>query len=231
MSFYIETKNAYCNCEKRIFPGVGEYDMPEIRPVDVDLEGCTAIGFNYAIGCRHPEDKVLHFHVDDYQFVRVWNDPKRYLPMLRRFRAVLAPDFSAYEDFPKAVRIFNAYRKAWCAAYWQENGVTVIPTLDWDTELEHDHSFDGIPRNALVSVSTIGGFKSKARKADWLEGFRIAMRELSPSKLLVFGKLWPEVQEAFGGEIILMENSNLVRKSTLSKKPEKEVQHAENSDG
>lgn len=224
MSQYIETKNAYCNCEKRIFPGVGIYDIPEIQPVEVDLEGCTAIGFNYAIGCKHPEDKVLHFHVDDYQFIRVWNDPNRYLPVLQRFRAVLAPDFSAYEDFPKAVQIYNTYRKAWCAAYWQENGVTVIPTLDWDSDPEQTYLYDGIPKNALVSVSTIGGFKSKATKALWLDGFKRALDAVQPSKLLVFGNLWPEVQEVFGGETIVMENSNLVRKDTLSKKPEKGAQ-------
>lgn len=220
---YRDHKNAYLNCEKRIFPGFGDYDIPEMAPVeDIDLAGCEALGFNYAIGCKHPENKVLHFHLDDYQFERVWNDPNRYLPLLRRFRAVLAPDFSTYEDFPRAVKIFNTYRKMWLAAYWQENGITVIPTMDWSTIPDEMFYFDGMPRESLCSVSTVGGFKSAVVKEAWLEGFRRALDILQPSKLLVFGKLWPEVEESFDGEFIVMDNKNLTRKATLSKKTEKE---------
>ena len=215
---YRTTRSAYLNCEKRIFSGIGEYNIPEMRPVeDMDLEGYEALGFNYAVGCKHPERYVLHFHLDDYQFERVWNDPNRYLPLLSKFKAVLAPDFSTYEDFPEAVQIFNTYRKMWCAAYWQEHGITVIPTLNWDTNPEHIWYFDGIPKNSLVSVSTVGGFKSKATKERWLEGFRRTLDTLQPSKILVFGKLWSEVEESFDGEFITMDNRNLTRKATLSK--------------
>lgn len=115
---YRQKRGAYLNCEKRMYYGVGEYDFPMMDPVNVDISGCEVIGFNYAVGCRHPEDKVLHFYVDDYQFERVWNDPNRYLSMLKKFKAVLAPDFSLYDDFPKVVNMFNHYRKQWCARYW-----------------------------------------------------------------------------------------------------------------
>jgi hypothetical protein len=165
---------------------------------------------------------VLHFHLDDYQFERVWNDPNGYLPLLRRFRAVLAPDFSTYEDFPRAVKIFNTYRKMWLAAYWQENGITVIPTMDWGTMPDEMFYFDGMPRESLCSVSTVGGFKSAVTKEAWLEGFRRALDILQPSKLLVFGKLWPEGEESFDGEFTVMDNKNLTRKATLSKRTEKE---------
>lgn len=59
------------------------------------------------------------FFVDDYQFIRLWNDPDRYMPMLQQFRYVLTPDFSLYTDFPKALQIWNHYRKHWIGAYMQ----------------------------------------------------------------------------------------------------------------
>ena len=102
---YKETRNAYCNCEKRIFKGVGPYDIPEMLPVVADLEGLEAVGFNYMLGEKHPENKVLHFFLDDYQFERVWKEPNKYLERISRFKYVIAPDFSLYVDHPRAVQI------------------------------------------------------------------------------------------------------------------------------
>lgn len=63
---YQETRSAYLNCEKRIFDGVGEFGFPSLDPVEVDLEDPKIIGFNYALGEKHPEDKIVHFYLDDY---------------------------------------------------------------------------------------------------------------------------------------------------------------------
>ena len=204
---YRDRRGAYLNCEKRMFDGVGQFEMPELDPVQVDLTEPKVIGFNYAIGEKHPEDKIVHFFLDDYQFERVWNDPDRYLPVLNKFKAVLAPDFSMYTDFPFPVQLFNQYRRQWCAAYWQENGVTVIPTVCWSTEESFGWCFDGIPKQSLVCVSTVGGFRSKASKEAWLKGYRECLKVLCPSEILLFGKQFPEVE--FSGPMVTVNNSNI----------------------
>lgn len=56
------------------------------------------------------------------------------IPMLQQFRYVLIPDFSLYTDFPKALQIWNHYRKHWIGAYMQLYGIDVIPTIAWNTE-------------------------------------------------------------------------------------------------
>lgn len=218
---YRETRGAYLNCEKRIFDGVGQFDFPEIYPETVDLTGAKVIGFNYALGERHPEDKICHFYLDDYQFERVWNDPDRYLSVLNKFKAVLAPDFSMYTDFPLSVQLFNHYRKQWCAAYWQEHEIAVIPTISWSDEDSFAWCFDGIPTDSLVCVSTVGGFYSKASKEAWLKGYHKCLEVLHPSEILLFGKQFPEIE--FDGPLAVVDNSNLTRKSTLSKKPNNKV--------
>lgn len=214
---YREKRGAYLNCEKRMFDGVGQFEMPELEPVQVDLTDPKVIGFNYAIGERHPEDKIVHFFLDDYQFERVWNDPDRYLPVLNKFKAVLAPDFSMYTDFPLPVQLFNQYRRQWCGAYWQENEITVIPTICWSTEDSFSWCFDGIPKRSLVCVSTVGGFHSKAAKEAWLKGYEKCLEVLEPSEILLFGKMFPEIK--FDGPMTVVDNSNLTRKTTLSQKP------------
>lgn len=217
---YQEKRGAYLNCEKRIFDGVGQFEFPSLDPVEVDLENPRIIGFNYAIGEKHPEDKIVHFYLDDYQFERVWNDAPRYLPILRRFKAVMAPDFSMYTDFPKAVQIFNHYRKMWCSAYWQENGVTVIPTICWSDESSFDWCFEGIPKHSLICISSVGGFgnHSEHNKELWLAGYERCLEVLEPSEILLFGKHFPETRSC--GKMIVVDNEQLKRKKELSSEPE-----------
>lgn len=218
---YRGKRGAYLNCEKRIFSGTGPFDFPQMSPVQVDVENTEVIGFNYAIGCKHPEDKICHFYVDDYQFERVWNNPERYVPVLKRFKAVLAPDFSMYLDFPKAVQIFNHYRKMWCAAYWQEHGIVVIPTVCWSDESSFEWCFDGIPKHSLLSISTVGGFGNhEDNKGAWLKGYEKCLEVLGPEEILLFGNHFPEVRSY--GKMTVVDNTNIVRKKTLSAKPIRE---------
>lgn len=210
-------QRAYLNCEKRVFDGVGEFDIPEIKPVDVDLDGAELIGFNQALTTTKPENKIVHFYVDDYQFERVWSSPERYLELLSRFRAVLSPDFSMYTDFPKAVSLFNHYRKQWCGAFWQDNGVTVIPTACWVEESSYPWCFDGMPKKALVSVSTIGASKNPEARKVFIAGWKQMIKELEPAKILLVGKKFPWIDYP-DDKLVVYQSPNLVQKEEKSKR-------------
>ena len=180
----------YQNCEKRMFEGTGMFSFPQINPVSVDCDNVPLIGFNYAMTEKEPENKILHFFLDDYQFERVWNNPDAYLGVLKRFKAVISPDFSLYLDFPKVIQLYNNYRRQWCGAYWQENGINVIPTVRWSDEASYEWCFDGIPKNSLVCISTVGGFKEKSVREKWLDGYHHALDALEPSHILFYGKVY-----------------------------------------
>lgn len=94
-----KTQRNYENAQRMLFDGIGQYEIPEIEPVQ--FESAEFIGFNYVKSAKNPESKAVHFFLDDYQFTRVWTDPDRYIPMLQQFKYVLTPDFSLYTDFPK----------------------------------------------------------------------------------------------------------------------------------
>lgn len=127
-----ESSIAYENLNRRIFPGVGEYGIPRLEAETFD-GNCEFVGFNYARGnCRNPEKKAVHFFIDDYQFDALWRNVDRYVDKLRQFQYVLTPDFSTYTDFPKAIQIYNHYRKHWVGAYLQEYGCRVIPTISME---------------------------------------------------------------------------------------------------
>ena len=210
------------NCDKRIFIGGGQYDSPPISPVDMRIDDVQMLGFNYALSCEDQADKVCHFFLDDYQFQRVWFNPDKYLDVLRKFKAVLSPDFSMYSDFPYAVSLYNHYRKQWCGAYWQEHGITVIPTVCWGDERSYDYCFDGIPRNALVCISTVGSFAIKENRQGWLDGYHEALRVLKPNKIIFYGKLYPEIDITNGIEYSVAKNANMSKLSQIRDKKRKE---------
>lgn len=203
---YRETRNAYCNCNKRIFKGVGPYDIPKILPQEIDLTDPKIIGFNYAKGEDFPEEEICHFYLDDYQFDRVWTNPENYVDLMRKFKAVLAPDFSLYDDFPVAVNLYNHYRKHWIARYWQENGITVIPTICW-ADNAMDWCFDGTPKHSTVSISTVGCNKGDGR--DYWTGFNKAIEVLQPSRILLFTSNSPVKLPKLDCEVVRVVSGNL----------------------
>lgn len=176
------------NLPRRIFEGVGQYDIPEIQPT-VITDVCDWIGFNYARTCKKPEGKGIHFFLDDYQFNRLWVNIDRYIPMLQKFRYVMSPDFSTYTDFPKAIQIYNHYRKHWCAAYMQEAGIKVIPTISWSTPDSFEWCFDGEPVGGTVAVSSVGTQNSIGKKRLFLDGHNAMVERLHPETIIFYGSV------------------------------------------
>lgn len=184
---YRQQRN-YENLNKAIFEGVGEYDIPQLKPVDgLDVENW--ISFNYARGCEEPQRHGVHFFIDDYQFNRVWTNPDTYMTMLAKFQAVCTPDFSTYTDFPKAVQIYNHYRKHWLGAYWQMHGVYVIPTISWSDADSFSWCFDGEPVGGVVAVSSVGTQVNKQAQQLFLDGYREMMDRLQPSRVIMYGSV------------------------------------------
>lgn len=52
---------------------VGQYGFPKLRPAQFIPR--NLIPFNQAMTERRPDEKWVHFFVDDYQFERIWNTP------------------------------------------------------------------------------------------------------------------------------------------------------------
>lgn len=176
------------NLDKALFFGAGRYGVPQIVAEEGYPDG-EFIGMNYAQSEKMPESKVVHCFVDDYQFVRYWNKPDRYIPRLKKFRAVCAPDFSTYADMPLAMQIYNHYRKHWLAAYWQMHGMTVYPTISWSTPDSYDWCFDGEPVGGVVAVSSVGTQNNATSKRLFLQGYEEMMRRLDPKWVIFYGKV------------------------------------------
>ena len=175
----------YENLNKCIFDGTGAYGIPPLYPEHCNID--SFIGFNYAKTCKAPYSKGVHFFIDDYQFTRLWTNPDAYLELLGGFKAVCTPDFSTYTDFPRAVQIYNHYRKHWLGAYWQQNGITVIPTISWSDRDSFAWCFDGEPVGGAVAISSVGTQLNKESRALFLAGYNEMLSRLQPERIFFYG--------------------------------------------
>ena len=158
------------------------------------MGNCDFIGFNFAASTKDSGSKGVHFFIDDYQFSRLWTSIDRYVDMLSQFRYVMTPDFSTYTDFPKAIQIYNHYRKHWVGAYLQEAGIEVIPTISWSTPDSFEWCFDGEPTQRTVAISSVGSTNSRAKRELFLTGYNAMMERLHPDTILFYGKVPEECQ-------------------------------------
>lgn len=181
-------KSRYENLQHGAFIGEGKYNIPKLTGSRrTNFAGLT--DFNSAVAAKDTAGKGLHFFIDDYRFVRVWNDPPKYLNTLKKFDFVLTPDFSLYTDFPAAMQIYNHYCKHWLGAYWEENGIEVIPTICWSTEKSFEWCFDGEPHGGTVAVSSVGTQNDDRAKENFIAGYNEMMRRLSPETVIFYGKV------------------------------------------
>ena len=176
----------YLNLSERLYNGAGRYNVPEIFPT-TDYNVTDWIGFNYVKCTKKDKSKTgVNFFLDDYQFERCWNNPNRYAQLLSEFGCVLSPDFSLYTDFPKAIQIYNHYRNQWLGRYWQENGLTVIPTISWSDKESYDWCFDGVPENSIVAISNVGCMMNKVSRQLFMDGYNEMLTRLQPKEILMF---------------------------------------------
>lgn len=147
----------------------GDFDMPRLW--GESGKPTRLVGFNYARTlAKESADAGIHFFLDDYQFERVWRQPEAYTETLRRFSCVLTPDFSTYSDMPMPMQMWNVYRSRAVGRYWQDQGITVIPTLQWAEPSSYAYCLTELPEGATVAVSTVGVRKDPMAVALWRRG-------------------------------------------------------------
>lgn len=176
------------------------------------------IGFNYAKTSKD-FDAAIHFFVDDYQFERIWKQPEKYNGILSRFEAVLSPDFSLYMNMPLPMKMWSIYRSRCLGNYWQRQGLKVILTLSWAEPDTYQFCFEGIPKESIVAISTIGVKKNDDAFEIWKNGVDEMIRQIEPSVILCYGG---KVEYPFPENIEIKYYDNQVTERMKSQKGEKE---------
>lgn len=182
--------NVFENQDRAQFDGVGYYGIPEMLPTNIT--GDQLLRFMDHKEIDDHENYIAHFYYDDYKFIEAWRNPDKYIDSLKRFKAVVSPDFSLYTDFPRVLQILSCYRRQWVGRYWQERGIEVIPDVVWGDEESFSFCFDGIPKGGTVAVSSVGvksdGEWNNKENDLFLAGYNEMMKRLEPETVIYYGQ-------------------------------------------
>jgi len=143
--------------------------------------------FSKAISSKEFDSWVC-FYEDDASFERLWNNPQKYLPILKRFQGVIAPDFSLYRDMPLVMQEWNIYRSRALAHWLQENGVRVIPNIRWGDERTYEICCNGIPKGGTIAIGSHGCIKLVQEREPFKKGLDYVVKHICPNTIVVYGK-------------------------------------------
>lgn len=162
----------------------GDLEIPCIDPQNKIPK--NVIAFSKAIN-SNDYTSWIHFYEDDAAFERLWNNPRKYLPILKRFEGVISPDFSLYRDMPLVMQQWNIYRSRAIAHWLQENGISVIANVRWGDERTFAASCLGVPNKSIISIGSHGCIKLISERNYFISGLNYVVNTLNPRIIIVYG--------------------------------------------
>lgn len=187
-------KNAYLNGQDILNWYKTSFDMrftddgfpilERLESLYIPRRGLKILPFNYALSNKD-KDYFVHFYIQDYLFNRIWNNPNRYIQILKQYKGIVMPDFSLYTDMPEPLQRFNHYRNLWFARMCQIEGITVIPSPNWSTKNSLKWSLHGIPQKSVIMLSCVGSIQNKNVYENFKCCVKIMEEELEPRIILI----------------------------------------------
>ena len=176
------------------------YDIPYC-PTTAGVLPTAIITWDEAVTIHRKQIKVQNpdyryeafvcFYMDDYKFDGprgIWHNCNYTLDVLRHFEGAITPDYSTYQDFPEAIKIYATYRMRLLGYWLGLNGIPVINNVRWGTHESWGYSFEGIPQNSIVAVGTAGGSpRPLNHRQCFEEGIFHMVEVLHPHTIIVYG--------------------------------------------
>ena len=159
----------------------------EIPKIDYgDFRPSRLIAFSKAISSKD-YDCWVHFYEDDTTFERIWNNPRKYLPILKKFKGVISPDFSLYRDMPLVMQFWNIYRNRAIGRWLQDSGVKVIANVRWGDYRTYSACCYGVAISGTIAIGSHGCIHVKEDRAFFTEGLEQIINTLKPKTIVVYG--------------------------------------------
>lgn len=188
----------------------GELEIPCLKP---EYQAPNKlISFSKAIGSSD-HDAWVHFYEDDAAFVRIWNNPNKYLPILKKFNGVISPDFSVYRDMPLVMQHWNIYRSRAIGHWLQENGIPVIPNIRFGDERTFELACTGIQKHGTIAIGSHGCIKLLTDRGYFVDGLEYVVNKLEPRTIVVFGAAPDEIFARYKerGIVVLQFDSDFMK--------------------
>lgn len=152
---------------------------------------------------RLPQGKkvILHWFVKDRYLEKFWSNRAAYIPVLREFDAVFAPNFSIYENSPRIEHLVNMKRTAIAVQEMARAGVRVIPDVTWYRREDINRWVEFLDlvgaEVAAFSMQVVGRLKGCSAWQSYLAGLRYFARKFEGKIILIGVNSREKIAEAF----------------------------------
>ncbi|MDY7078645.1 MAG: DUF4417 domain-containing protein [Chloroflexota bacterium] len=131
-----------------LWPSDNEWDIPLL---DVNLQA-QAVDLPVALWGALGRKKRMHgtwvFYCEDYRFEALWKDPSGIVNT--QCVNVVEPNFTIGPQTPRAVALWQIYRKRWLARWWQSQGIKVFVDMNIDMSTFGSIGLLGVPSGWLA---------------------------------------------------------------------------------
>jgi len=119
-----------------------QWDIPVLLP-QWQADALDLPVNKWGVGRKIMGSGTIHFYTQDMKFEYLWKNPQG----LINYGCVNAvePNFSTNAQMPKALVLYQTYRKRWMARYWQSKGIRIFVDLHVIPEWE-EMNLLGVPR-------------------------------------------------------------------------------------
>ena len=185
--------------------GPGQLPIPIVKRVEPFELPLQALPFSKVIN-KNNKDLMVVFYEPDTHFARVLHNPKRYVEPLKKFSCVVGPDFSQKIGMNEFMRYSNNWWNKTLTAFYQSQGVFMIPNVTWSDPASYAYAFSGIPKHSVIAINCTGIKGSHAAMYLWRKGYEEALRVLEPILIIRYGDRMPGEREDIS---VYYENINL----------------------
>jgi len=110
-----------------LWPTDNEWGIPTLSidrqadAFDLPIESWGAKRRNLKVG-------TYHFYTEDKRFNTIWQKPD--MVVAAGCVNAVEPNYSVYDQVPRAVALWATFRKRWLARYWQSRGIRIFVDLN-----------------------------------------------------------------------------------------------------
>lgn len=122
---------------------------------------------------------TCHYYTADAKFSALWNDPSSMVNT--KCINVVEPNWSTANFMPRAIMLWNVYRKRWLARYWQSKGFRIFVDLSVVPECAELNML-GVPQGWRAYATRL--YKDRIDEA--MQEYRIACERAGSDDLLFF---------------------------------------------
>lgn len=201
---------------------LSESGYPVLEPINEIPEQTIEFDMSFDRKFKAHNDCNLNFYSDDFRFLKIWNDPFKYLDYLRRFESVCGPDFTVHTLMPEPMQKWNKFRNMALSWFYAQNGIRVIPNVNI-LEEGMTWQYEGLPVGSTLCTSSLGRVRYDDAREEFVNGFREMVDYLRPKRVLLVGHMPAELDADRPCEIINLPSRSMILNGQWDKKVSKKT--------